>query len=93
MAMKTVTFNKAGFVKAPINKPVVYQIKTAGDRINYIGVAQRGRAQARLAERLTNVPGAKVQIEQMSSTKDAREKEIKLIARHQPRYNTHGIVE
>ena len=32
MAMKTVTFNKAGFVKAPINKPVVYQIKTAGDR-------------------------------------------------------------
>jgi hypothetical protein len=46
-----------------------------------------------LAEHLPNIPGAKVQIEQMPNIKDAREKETKLIAKHPPRYNTHGINE
>jgi hypothetical protein len=93
MSKKTVTFNRSGLANAPIDKPVVYQIKTAGNKINYIGVAQRGRAQERLAEHLPDIPGAKVQIEQMSSIKDAREKEVKLIAKHQPRYNKQGIIE
>jgi hypothetical protein len=39
MAKKTVTFNKTGIGKLPIDKPVVYQIKTAGDKTNYIGIA------------------------------------------------------
>jgi excinuclease UvrABC nuclease subunit len=88
MARKTVTFNKAGIEKLPVDKPVVYTIKTAEDKANYIGVAQRWRAQERLMEHLPNIPGAKVQIEQMSSIKEAREKEAKIIAKHQPPYNT-----
>lgn len=90
MAEKTVTFNKAGIGKLPIDKPVVYTIKTAGDKPNYIGVAQRGRAQERLTEHLPDIPGAKVQIEQMTSIKEARDKEAKIIAKHQPPYNTQG---
>jgi hypothetical protein len=90
MTKRTVTFNKTGIGQLPVDKPVVYQIKTAGDKINYIGFAQRGRAQERLTEHLPNIPGAKVQIEQMASIKDARQKEAKSIAKHQPPYNTHG---
>lgn len=90
MTRKTVTFNKKGIEKLPIDKPVVYQIQTAGGKNNYTGIAQRGRAQERLKEHLSDIPGAKVQIEQMSSIKEAREKEAKVIAKQQPRYNTQG---
>ena len=91
MTKKTLSFDKTGISKAPIDKPVVYQIKTGGDKINYIGIAKRGRAQERLAEHLPNIPGAKVQVTQMTSIKDARDMETKLVAKHQPKYNTHGV--
>jgi hypothetical protein len=90
MARKTVKFNKTGIGKVPVDKPIVYQIKTAGDKLNYTGVAKRGRAQERLTEQLSKIPGAKVQVEQMPSIKEAKKKELKIIAKQQPPYNTHG---
>ena len=90
MTKKTVAFNKKGIEQLPTDKPVVYQIKTAGGRNNYTGVAQRGRAQERLKEHLLNIPGAKVQAEQMPSIKEAKEKERRIIAKQQPPYNTQG---
>lgn len=68
MAKKTVDFNKSGAAKLPNDKPVVYKIKTAGGKTNYVGVAKKGRAQERIQEHLDagKIPGAKVQIEQVS---------------------------
>lgn len=94
MTKKTVTFNQKGIDKLPDNKPVVYKIKTDGGKNNYTGVAQRGRVQDRLQEHLQGgkdyIPGAKVQIEQMSSIKDAEAKESRIIARTQPPHNVKG---
>jgi len=94
MAKKTVPFNEKGIEKAPDNKPVVYKILTDGDRNNYTGVARRGRVQERLKEHLPGrkdyIPGAKVQIEQMSSIKDAEAKEARIIARTKPPHNKQG---
>ena len=45
MAKKTVNFNKSWAAKLPNDKPVVYRIKTAGGKTNYVGVAKRGRIQ------------------------------------------------
>ncbi len=92
MTKKTTGFNKSGVGKLPNNKPVVYKIKTAGGKTNYVGVAQRGRAQERLQEHLDagKIPGAKVQVEQVSSIAEARQKEQKIIATSQPKYNDQG---
>lgn len=94
MVKKTVLFNQKGIEKLPDNKPVVYKILTDGDRNNYTGIAQRGRVQDRLREHLQGgkdpVPGARVQIEQMSSIKDAEAKEGRIIARTKPPYNEKG---
>ena len=92
MAKKTVNFNKSGAAKLPNDKPVVYRIKTAGGKTNYVGIAERGRAQERIQEHLDAgiIPGAKVQIEQVSSIADARQKEQSIISRTQPKYNEKG---
>ena len=92
MAKKTVDFNKSGAAKLPNDKPVVYEIKTAGGKTNYAGVAKKGRAQERIQEHLDagNIPGAKVQIEQVSSIIEARQKEQNIISRSQPKYNEQG---
>ena len=92
MAKKTVDFNKSGAAKLPNDKPVVYQIKTAGRKTNYAGVAQRGRVQERIQEHLDagKIPGDKVQIEQVSSIAEARQKEQNIISRSQPKYNDQG---
>ena len=94
MAKQTVPFNKSGISKLPDDKPVTYKITTPGGRNNYTGIAQRGRVQERLAEHLPNgkdpIPGAKVQIEQHPSIKEAREKEARVIVRSQPPYNKQG---
>ena len=91
MARRTVTFNKTGIGKLPDDRPVVYTIKTDGDRNNYTGVAKRGRVQARLQEHLPqgpdSVPGSKVCIEQVDTITAAKEKERAIIARSQPKYN------
>ena len=77
-------------VPLPNNKPVVYKIVTAGGNNNYTGIAKRGRVQDRINEHLNEIPGAKVQIEQMSSISDARKKESNIIKRSQPKYNKQG---
>jgi len=92
MPRKTVDFNNNGAAKLPIDKPVVYTIKTEGGKTNYVGVAKRGRAQERIEEHLAagKIPGAKVQIEQVSSIAEARQKEKDLISKKQPKYNEQG---
>ncbi len=94
MAKKTVPFNPTGIEKLPENKPVLYRIETDGGRLNYVGVAKRGRVQERITEHLPGqkdqVRGAKVQIEQMQSIQDALKKEQRIISRTQPPYNTQG---
>lgn len=94
MAKKTVPFNQKGIEKLPDNKPIVYKILTDGGKTNYTGIAQRGRVQDRLREHLPGgkdyVPGAKVQIEQMSSIREAEAKESRIISRTKPPYNEKG---
>ena len=94
MTKKTVPFNQKGIEKLPDNKPVVYKILTKGGKNNCTGVAQRGRVQERLQEHLPGgkdyVPGAKVQIEQMPSIKEAELKESRIISRTKPPYNEKG---
>lgn len=66
---KTVKFNQSGAAKLPNDKPVVYKIQTESGNTNYVGIAKRGRVQERIQEHLDagKIPGAKVQIQQMSS--------------------------
>jgi len=92
MAKKIVNFNKSGADKLPIDKPVVYKIKTAGGRTNYLGVARKGRAGDRIKEHLDAgaIPGAKVHIEQVPSIAEARKKEAAIISRSKPKYNEQG---
>ena len=94
MAKKTVNNNKTGISKLPDDKPVVYRIKTEGDKVNYVGIAKRGRVQERLEEHLQGgkdyVPGAKVQIEQLGSIAEAKKKESTVIKRIQPKHNEQG---
>jgi len=92
MTTKTVNFNQSGAAKLPNNKPVVYKVKTAGGKTNYVGVAKRGRAEERIQEHLAagKIPGAKVQIEQVSSIAEARKKEQTVISRSNPKYNEMG---
>lgn len=89
---KTVDYNNSGALKLPKDKPVIYKIKTAGGKTNYVGIAKRGRIQERIQEHLNagNIPGAKVQIEQKPSIKEARRTEARVIARTKPKYNKQG---
>jgi len=65
-----------------------------GGKVNYVGVAQRGRVQERLEEHLPGgkdyVPGAKVQIEQVGGVAEARKMEAAAIKRIQPKHNKQG---
>ncbi|PKP59399.1 hypothetical protein CVT91_06780 [Candidatus Atribacteria bacterium HGW-Atribacteria-1] len=90
MRTKKVKFNKTGIENLPNNKPVVYKIMTEGGRNNYTGIAQRGRVQDRIKEHLGNIPGTKIQIEQMNSISEAQKKETKILKRIQPKYNKQG---
>ncbi len=90
MSKKTAKYNKTEIAKLPIDKPALYRIETPGGKLNYAGIAQRGRLQERLQEHLGDIPGATVRIEQFNSIKDAREKEDRVIKRNQPKYNDQG---
>lgn len=94
MTKRTVDFNNTGIEKLPNKKPVVYKILTEGGKNNYTGIAQRGRVQDRVAEHLPGgkdyVPGSKIQIEQMKSIEEARDKEASIISRSDPKYNKQG---
>lgn len=87
---KTVNFNKKGIDKLPNDKPVIYKIQTDNKKTNYVGIAKRGRVQNRINEHLGSIPGAKVQIEQMSSITNAGKKEANIIKRTKPKYNKAG---
>ena len=90
MGKKTSNFNKTGIGKLPNDKPVLYKIKTQSGSTNYAGTAKKGRVQERLQEHLGEIPGAKVQIEQFNSIRDAEKKEINVIKVGQPKYNEKG---
>lgn len=92
MTRKTVKFHQNGAAKLPNDKPVVYKIQTEAGKTNYVGVAKRGRVQERIQEHLDagEIPGAKVQIEQMPSIQEAQKKEQNIISRTQPKYNEKG---
>ena len=92
MAKKTVKFNQTGAKNLPNDKPVVYKVQTESGKTNYVGIAQRGRAAERIQEHLADkrIPGAKVQIEQVSSISEARQKEKNIITRTDPKYNRQG---
>jgi predicted GIY-YIG superfamily endonuclease len=90
MAKKTVKYNSNSISQLPNNKPVVYKILTGSDNNNYTGIAKRGRVQERIKEHLNEIPGARVQIEQMTSIAEARNKETNIIKRSQPKYNKQG---
>jgi len=92
MAKKTVKYNQKGASKIPNDKPVVYKIKTAKGKTNYVGVAKRGRVQERIIEHLDSkkIPGIKVQIEQTSTIREAKQKEQRIISRTKPKYNVQG---
>jgi excinuclease UvrABC nuclease subunit len=94
MAKKTVYNNKTSISKLPNDKPVMYKIKTDGGTVNYVGSAKRGRVQERIEEHLPGgkdpVPGAKVQIEQVSRIAEARKIEAAAIKTMQPKYNEQG---
>jgi len=94
MGKKTVPFNASGIARLPINRPVVYKIKTDGGKNNYTGVAKRGRAQERLQEHLSNgpdpVPGSRVTIQQFSTIAEAKKQEAKIVAREKPKHNNNG---
>ena len=92
MATKTVPYSARGAGELPNDRPVVYRIKTKGNQTTYVGVAQRGRVQERIREHVSNerIPGAKVQIEQKPSIREAMATEKRVIARSKPHYNRQG---
>ncbi|MBT3168965.1 MAG: hypothetical protein HN921_17980 [Bacteroidetes bacterium] len=92
MGKKTVKFNVSNIDKLPKDKPVLYKIKTNAGTTNYVGVAKRGRIQERLKEHLNSeeIKGIKVEIEQMPSIAEAKEKETRIIKRTKPKYNKQG---
>lgn len=85
--MTTIRYNQVSIETLPNDKPIVYIIKTENRSYNYVGTAQRGRAQDRIKEHLGRIPGAFVSIEQFSSIDDARKKERYLIDYYKPKYN------
>lgn len=94
MAKRTTNYNAKGIENLPDDNPVTYKIKTVQGNDNYIGVAGKGNVKNRLRDHLPggkdDVPGSRVEIEQQSSIKNAREKETNMIKRNQPKYNKKG---
>jgi excinuclease UvrABC nuclease subunit len=90
MSKKTVKYKPDSIDQLPNNKPVVYKIQTEGGNNNYTGVAKRGRVNERIKEHLGEIPGASVQIEQVSSIDEALKKESNIISRSKPKYNIKG---
>ena len=84
-------FNKTNICDVPANRPILYQLDTAGGNPNYIGVAKRGRARKRLRDHLPSgaspIPAKTVKIRQFSSITDAKAAEKRAIKSKQPRYN------
>ena len=90
MSKKTVKYSKETIKNLPNDKPVVYKIFTENKKNNYTGTAKKERVPDRIAEHIGEIPGAKVQIEQFSSIKEALKKESNIILRTHPKYNKEG---
>ena len=89
---KTVKFTKEGIANLPADKPVVYIIKNKEGKNIYTGSAKRGRGRTRTEEHLPGGPdpipgGTKIQIQQMGSIAEAKQKEKNIISRSKPKYN------
>ena len=89
MTKKTVKYNKTGVSKLPTDKPVVYTVKTATGKNNYVAVAKRGQVEVDIKKLLKagKIPGAKVQIERFDTVGAARKKEKAIISKSKPKYN------
>ncbi len=87
---KTADYSKTGIEKLADDKPIVYRIQTESGKVNYVGVAKRGRVSDRIAEHLGEIPGAKVKIEQHATIQDAKASEARIIKLQQPKYNDKG---
>ena len=92
MTTKTVKMNVESIQNLPQDKPVVYKILNQQGENIYTGIAKRGNVQDRIEDHLKGntdvIPSAaKVQIEQMPSIEDARQKESSIVARTKPKYN------
>lgn len=90
MGVKKVHYNSRGISELPKDKPVLYEILTEGGKLNYVGVAKRGRAQERIQEHIGEIPGASVSVKQFSSIAEARKREANLIKQEKPKYNEKG---
>ena len=84
-------FNKTNISKIPANKPILYQLDTAGGNPNYIGVAKKGRVRKRLGDHLPSgaspIPAKTLKIRQFSSITKAKASEKRAIKSKQPKYN------
>ncbi len=95
MIKKTVRMRTNSIERLPEDKPVVYKIKD-NDGVNlYTGVAGKGNVQNRLKDHLPGhrdaIPGAaKVQIDRLSSIREAERKERHIISRSRPKFNQQG---
>ena len=92
---KSGKFDQGGIETLAKNKPVVYRIQDQAGNDQYVGVAKRGRVEARLKEHLSGArdpvrEGVKVRILQKSSIKEARKSEARIIKRNQPPQNKRG---
>ncbi len=85
--VKKTKYNKSSLGNLPNDKPALYRIETESGKLNYAGIAKRGRVPDRIKEHLGEIPGATVSIEQFSSIADARAKEKNVLSRNKPKYN------
>lgn len=86
-----IRFSRTSIRAVPANRPILYQLESAGGNPNYIGVAKRGRTRERLCEHLpcgaSPIPAKTVKIRQFSSITEAKAAERRAIKSKQPKYN------
>ena len=91
---QTVRLTQDGISKLVEGKPVVYTIHSHTGKLNYAGLAKRGRVQERISEHRPNgpdaLPGVKVTIEPMDNLPAAKARLKNIIYTQMPTYNKQG---